>query len=229
MTVESTTAAHGNTVAPNGDASNGNITPSSKKSRESDRRRRRRKQKKSNKAASRADVEEADVSGASDSKENADPQPQVEIEYVPEQPELEDGFSDEFKQIFEKFSFKETVASEDDANKDESEENKDVKKKVNSDSEADEDDQGNEQKEKGISNKQKKLERRMKIAELKQVSARPDVVEVWDATSADPKLLVFLKSYRNTVPVPRHWSQKRKYLQVCDISSNGSVASYMFL
>jgi hypothetical protein len=89
----------------------------------------------------------------------------------------------------------------------------------------------------------------MKIAELKQVSSRPDVVEVrmfymvqlvsscwvsvsfnavmqmllhnflfifqvWDATAADPKLLVFLKSYRNTVPVPRHWCQKRKFLQV---------------
>jgi hypothetical protein len=38
--------------------------------------------------------------------------------------------------------------------------------------------------------------------------------KVWDATSADPKLLVFLKSYRNTVPVPRHWCQKRKFLQV---------------
>lgn len=71
MTVESTAAV------PNGDASNGNIIPSSKKSRESDRRRRRRKQKKNSKAASRADSEEADVSGASDSKENADPQPQV--------------------------------------------------------------------------------------------------------------------------------------------------------
>lgn len=89
----------------------------------------------------------------------------------------------------------------------------------------------------------------MKIAELKQISSRPDVVEVkmfdcdflhlqnlhfchylfihmldlylscicfqvWDATAADPKLLVFLKSYRNTVPVPRHWCQKRKFLQV---------------
>jgi splicing factor 3B subunit 2 len=32
-------------------------------------------------------------------------------------------------------------------------------------------------------------------------------------TAADPKLLVFLKSYRNTVPVPRHWCHKRKYLQ----------------
>ncbi len=26
-------------------------------------------------------------------------------------------------------------------------------------------------------------------------------------------LLLPLQSYRNTVPVPRHWSQKRKYLQ----------------
>jgi len=34
-----------------------------------------------------------------------------------------------------------------------------------------------------------------------------------DVTAADPKLLVHLKSYRNTVPVPPHWSQKRKYLQ----------------
>lgn len=34
-----------------------------------------------------------------------------------------------------------------------------------------------------------------------------------DVTSQDPRLLVHLKAYRNTVPVPRHWCQKRKYLQ----------------
>lgn len=34
-----------------------------------------------------------------------------------------------------------------------------------------------------------------------------------DVTAADPLLLVHLKSLRNTVPVPRHWGQKRKYLQ----------------
>ena len=28
------------------------------------------------------------------------------------------------------------------------------------------------------------------------------------------KMLPPLQAYRNTVPVPRHWSQKRKYLQV---------------
>ncbi|KAK2656065.1 hypothetical protein Ddye_009117 [Dipteronia dyeriana] len=37
--------------------------------------------------------------------------------------------------------------------------------------------------------------------------------KVWDAIAVDPKLLVFLKAYRNTVHVPRHWCQKRKFLQ----------------
>jgi len=40
------------------------------------------------------------------------------------------------------------------------------------------------------------------------------IIKKWvDVTAADPKLLISLKSYRNTVPVPQHWSQKRKYLQ----------------
>ena len=146
---------------------------------------------------------------------------------------------------------------------------------------------------KSMSKKQRKMLSRLKIAELKQLCERPDVVEVWDVTSPDPQLLVFLKvrasmlcprveagwvsqpcmlalapciittcdhfmphayryllqlfpllcpsahacmqagglmahaptmqltplphaclqGYRNTVSVPRHWSQKRKYLQ----------------
>jgi splicing factor 3B subunit 2 len=45
------------------------------------------------------------------------------------------------------------------------------------------------------------------------VCARPEVVESWDTTAPDPKLLVFLKAHRNTVPVPPHWSHKRRYLQ----------------
>lgn len=51
------------------------------------------------------------------------------------------------------------------------------------------------------------------IAQLKRDCPRPENVEVWDVRARDPKLLVFLKSYHNSVPVPRHWSQKRKYLQ----------------
>ncbi|CAN7998882.1 unnamed protein product [Ixodes hexagonus] len=34
-----------------------------------------------------------------------------------------------------------------------------------------------------------------------------------DVTARDPVLLLHLKSSRNTVPVPRHWCFKRKYLQ----------------
>jgi len=61
--------------------------------------------------------------------------------------------------------------------------------------------------------KKKKMIKRASVADLKQQVPRPDVVEVWDVTAADPRMLVYLKAYRNTVPVPRHWCQKRKYLQ----------------
>ncbi|KAI7836288.1 hypothetical protein COHA_009837 [Chlorella ohadii] len=76
------------------------------------------------------------------------------------------------------------------------------------DSEGEEGDEGGE-----LSKKKRKMARRLKITELKQSCERPDVVEIWDVTAMDPKMLVYLKAYRNTVPVPRHWSQKRKYLQ----------------
>lgn len=61
----------------------------------------------------------------------------------------------------------------------------------------------------------KKLKRlnRMSVAVLKQTAKHPEVVEWIDVTSSDPHLLVQLKGYRNMVPVPAHWSQKRKYLQ----------------
>lgn len=64
-----------------------------------------------------------------------------------------------------------------------------------------------------LSKKKLRALSRMKIAELKQSCVRPEVVEIWDVTAADPQLLVHLKATRNTVPVPRHWSQKRAYLQ----------------
>lgn len=49
--------------------------------------------------------------------------------------------------------------------------------------------------------------------ELKQLVDRPDLVEVHDVAASDPRLLIQMKCYRNTVPVPRHWCLKRKYLQ----------------
>ena len=42
---------------------------------------------------------------------------------------------------------------------------------------------------------------------------RPDMVEAWDTTAKDPLFLMELKQVRNSVPVPRHWCQKRRYLQ----------------
>ncbi|CAN6192333.1 unnamed protein product, partial [Urochloa humidicola] len=198
--------------ATNPDLPNGNKT----KSRETDRRRRRRKAKKNKAAAAAADDKDTDegVSGA-DAKENADPSsnPQIEVEYVPEKAELDDPLLDDFKAIFEKFSFKDAAAAADEDEK-RDEGAADATKKSSDDDDEDDDEQdAQKKKEGGLSNKKKKLERRMKIAELKQICNRPDVVEVWDATAADPKLLVYLKAYRNTVPVPRHWSQKRKFLQ----------------
>ena len=64
-----------------------------------------------------------------------------------------------------------------------------------------------------LSRRQRKKLHRLSVAQLKQLVKRPDVVEAHDVTSSDPRLLVFLKAYRNTVPVPRHWCAKRKYLQ----------------
>ncbi|CAH8442866.1 unnamed protein product [Heterobilharzia americana] len=48
---------------------------------------------------------------------------------------------------------------------------------------------------------------------LKRLNPRPDVIEMWDVCAKDPLLLAYLKAYRNTVPVPKHWCAKRKYLQ----------------
>ncbi|XP_015789977.1 splicing factor 3B subunit 2-like [Tetranychus urticae] len=54
---------------------------------------------------------------------------------------------------------------------------------------------------------------RMTVADLKQKVSHPELVEMHDVTARDPILLLHLKSTRNSVPVPRHWCYKRKYLQ----------------
>ncbi|OQR83135.1 hypothetical protein ACHHYP_15055 [Achlya hypogyna] len=64
-----------------------------------------------------------------------------------------------------------------------------------------------------LGRKARKKAKQISISMLKQVVACPDVVEAHDVTSSDPQFLCYLKAYRNTVPVPRHWCHKRKYLQ----------------
>ena len=67
--------------------------------------------------------------------------------------------------------------------------------------------------EKRLSRKQRKAMSRMTVAGAQTSGGKPEAVEAHDVTASDPRLLVFLKSYRNTVPVPRHWCHKRKFLQ----------------
>ena len=50
------------------------------------------------------------------------------------------------------------------------------------------------------------------IAMLKLNSRRPELVERNDTNAPDPFTLVEVKNCRNVIPVPSHWSQKRKYL-----------------
>ncbi len=59
---------------------------------------------------------------------------------------------------------------------------------------SDDEDGGGEEGAEAKSKKKRKLEARLKIADLKQACPRPEVVEVWDVTAQDPKLLVYLKA-----------------------------------
>lgn len=63
-----------------------------------------------------------------------------------------------------------------------------------------------------ISKKKQKEMSKLSVAELKALVQKPETVEWTDTSASDPQLLVHIKSYRNVVPVPTHWSLKREYL-----------------
>lgn len=131
----------------------------------------------------------------------------ISIEYVGADLSNEDpALLEQFKGIFDRFARPEDLFEEVSEN---NEEENEVKKEEESSSTAIVE---SEQEPKKLSKKKKKLLGRLSVAQLKQLVPRPDVVEAHDITSHDPRLLVFLKAYRNTVPVPRHWCHKRKYL-----------------
>uniref|UniRef100_K3X053 PSP proline-rich domain-containing protein n=1 Tax=Globisporangium ultimum (strain ATCC 200006 / CBS 805.95 / DAOM BR144) TaxID=431595 RepID=K3X053_GLOUD len=166
------------------------------------------------------------LDATSGNTEAADKLPDVAVEYVSLDMKKElalpenDPAYEEFMRIFGKFSSAEELCGQT-----AEEDSKGVKKSGGEnasgdtdeadehDDDADGKDDDGEGDAKTVSRKQKKKMKRLSVAELKQLVAFPDVVEAHDVTSADPRLLVFLKSYRNTVPVPRHWCHKRKYLQ----------------
>jgi splicing factor 3B subunit 2 len=70
-----------------------------------------------------------------------------------------------------------------------------------------------EESKKIISKRKQRQLRRLTVAELKQLVKKPELVDWEDVTSTDPTLLIHIKSSRNTIPVPPHWSLKRDYLQ----------------
>ncbi|KKY18453.1 putative splicing factor 3b [Phaeomoniella chlamydospora] len=63
-----------------------------------------------------------------------------------------------------------------------------------------------------MSKRKRKEQNKLSVAELKALVKKPEVVEWTDTSAPDPRLLVHIKSYRNVVPVPTHWSLKREYL-----------------
>lgn len=139
--------------------------------------------------------------------ESTDDSKDVDIEYVPINPleeyDKDDTIYQEFSSIFSKFMGNDEVEIVKD---------KEDKEDKEADQEMKEEEEEEEEKPK-LSKRQKRLQRKIDVAVLKQLVKRPDLVEIHDCSAMDPFFLLHLKSYRNTVPVPRHWSMKRKYLQ----------------
>merc|ERR1719195_2130540 len=139
----------------------------------------------------------------------------VEVEYIQEELELDplDPMYRTFSKIFANFKLVDPAEAK--AMKEEEEARKHAEqfKKVPKLLEDDDMVEDTETGEPKMSKRKLKKLNRLSVAELKQLVARPDVVEMHDVTARDPRLLVHLKSTRNTVPVPRHWCFKRKYLQ----------------
>lgn len=162
-------------------------------------RQKRRERKKQNRAKKKIEEQQAQKQGEIETRLDVEQEPEVdiEIEYVAApvfQNEEEASMFDDIKDIVEHFTHnpeeEETVPQQEE--------------------------QKEEVKEEKLSKKKRKLQKRLPIAVLKQLVERPDLVELHDTCAADPFILMHLKSSRNTVPIPRHWSQKKKYLQVCE-------------
>ena len=151
-------------------------------------------------------------------EEEAKKEEDVEVEYIQEKLDLDPMMFKQFARIFEAFKIKDS----DDDKRDDSkkadlgihnEELKKVPKFLEAEDMIEEKDEDETEGQAKLSKRKMKKLNRLSVAELKQLVTRPDVVEMHDVTAKDPGLLVHLKSIRNTVPVPRHWCFKRKYLQ----------------
>ena len=145
----------------------------------------------------------------------------VEIEYISAQI-LPSGAS-EFSEIFEKFRLPtdeelKALRIAEEAQSDEGKlarylEQQQTKSNVRDDSDEDEGQEVvKDSSELKLSRRKLKKLLQMSLASLKEYCRKPELVEWEDVTAKDPKFLINLKCVRNSVPVPKHWNRKRKYL-----------------
>ncbi|XP_009085299.3 splicing factor 3B subunit 2 [Serinus canaria] len=148
--------------------------------------------------------------------------PEVEIEYVTEEPEIDNPNFVFFRRIFKAFKLTDKVRKDKKKESDGAEQAESTgvpcKKGPKdgtrgTDGVSSEDEQEKKQEAPKLSKKKLQRMKRFTAAEIKQLVARPELVEMHDVTAQDPKLLVHLKATQNLVPVPRRWCFKRKYLQ----------------
>lgn len=137
----------------------------------------------------------------------------IEIEYVePEIPEAAaDAANNEALESLRRFKARvaATVVSSDEA-----EEGAATRRKSTNNNGGVEDDDDDEEEERLLLSKRKLRDLiRPTVADLKRNVQRPDLVEAHDVTATDPEFLIRLKAVPGSVPVPRHWGRKRKYLQ----------------
>jgi len=181
-------------------------------------RKKNKKKKKKNRPQLWAEQQEREERRKKEEEEKEKKVEDVEVEYITDQLDLDplDPMYRTFSKIFQAFKIvdpeEEKKLQAEEAERKERELFKKVPKTMEDDDMLDDDDEEKSGDPKLSKRKLKKLNR-LSVAELKQLVARPDVVEMHDVTARDPRLLVHLKSTRNTVPVPRHWCFKRKYLQ----------------
>ncbi|KCV72735.1 hypothetical protein H696_00314 [Fonticula alba] len=152
---------------------------------------------------------------------SAEQPPQVEtplevtVEYVPEELPTPDAVDPALSEMLEVMNRFKQLAEKSAGLHADDEEAPRISRfdEVGQDTREDEGDENDEDEENQISRKRLRRVRQLSVADLKRLVNQPDVVEWVDVTAADPTLLVTLKATKNAVPVPRHWAQKRKYLQ----------------
>lgn len=177
------------------------------------------KRKRNKKKKSQRKNEPVTNNGTNNKENHSDDDEQIEIEIVPEEIVLDKNYA-EFSKVFDHFKLtgpdgvKDVKTEEKNPISTRQSEMERLRARMMEDDEEDEKEKEAEKNgQPKLSKKKLKQMTRLSVAALKQLVNRPDVVEMHDVTARDPKLLVHLKATRNTVPVPRHWCAKRKYLQ----------------